>query len=122
MEPRRPTNIPAYAEVCLQALVAAGLNDKISLGGAFGLLHYLDYRPTHDVDAWWNVATTSQEREAVMRAIETALQPFGVCNIEPGEMSSVWSYWGKKTKRSLAFKLPNDPPNCNLRFRPTGLM
>jgi hypothetical protein len=43
-EPTRPTNIPRHAEVCLQALVADGLNQKISLGGTFGLLHYLDYR------------------------------------------------------------------------------
>jgi hypothetical protein len=28
MKPRRPTNIPAYAETCLQALVASGLNEK----------------------------------------------------------------------------------------------
>lgn len=78
MEPHRPTNIPIYAEVCLQALVTAGLNDKISLGGAFGLLHYLDYRPTNDVDAWWNVTASGQERERVTQIIETGLQPFGV--------------------------------------------
>ena len=76
-KPRRPANIPGYAEACLQALVASGLNDKISLGGAFGLLHYLDYRPTHDVDAWWDASATSQEKEQVVKIIETALGRYG---------------------------------------------
>jgi hypothetical protein len=77
MKPRRPTNIPAYAETCLQALVASGLNDKISLGGAFGLLHYLDYRATHDVAAWWEASATRQEKDQVISAIERALSAYG---------------------------------------------
>jgi hypothetical protein len=75
--PSRPTNIPPYAEVCLQALVANQLNDRISLGGAFGLLHYLDYRSTHDVDAWWNTSTTTQEKEQAIKIVETALSRYG---------------------------------------------
>ena len=43
----RPTHLSAYADICLQALAAAGLGSTISLGGATGLLYYLDYRPTH---------------------------------------------------------------------------
>lgn len=77
MRPHRPTHIPAYAEVCLQALVASGLNDKISLGGAFGLLHYLDYRLTHDVDAWWDISAATQEKERIVEVIETALSAYG---------------------------------------------
>ena len=77
MKPRRPVNIPAYAETCLQALVANGLNDKISLGGAFGLLHYLDYRTTQDVDAWWDASATSQEKDQIIQVIEAALSPHG---------------------------------------------
>jgi hypothetical protein len=77
MRPRRPTNIPDYAEACLQTLVASGLSGKISLGGAFGLLHYLDYRPTRDVDAWWDVSATGQEKEQVIRVIEAALGRYG---------------------------------------------
>lgn len=72
-QPSRPSNIPAYAETCLQALVANGLNAKISLGGAFGLLHYLDYRPTHDVDAWWDASSTTEDKTRVVQVIEDAL-------------------------------------------------
>ena len=75
--PCRPTNVPPHAEVCLQALVMQGIGGRISLGGAFGLLHYFDHRPTHDVDAWWAASVTSAERGEVVRAIEAALSPYG---------------------------------------------
>jgi len=77
MQPHRPTHMPDYAEVCLQALAAQGLGEKISLGGAFGLLHYLDYRPTYDVDAWWVPTATAEDRHQVIRVIKETLQSFG---------------------------------------------
>jgi hypothetical protein len=77
LQPHRPTHIPHYAEICLQALVASGLNDKISLGGAFGLLHYLDYRPTHDVDAWWDASATNHDKNRTVEVLESALSPYG---------------------------------------------
>ncbi len=76
-QPTRPTHIPAYADVCLQALVEHNLGDKLSLGGAFALLHYLDYRATYDVDAWWHSSTTAQEKRQVIEAIEQALGTVG---------------------------------------------
>jgi hypothetical protein len=30
----------------------------VSLGGAFGLAHYYEYRTTHDLDAWWTSEAT----------------------------------------------------------------
>jgi hypothetical protein len=41
MEPKRPTNIPTYSDICLRALHEQNLGSKISLGGALGLMHYL---------------------------------------------------------------------------------
>jgi hypothetical protein len=77
MNPERPRNIPVYADLCLKAISDAGLGDRISLGGAFGLLHYLDYRPTFDVDAWWVPSATTDEQRLVSAAIEQALAPYG---------------------------------------------
>ncbi len=74
---KRPENLPEYSESVLQALVSQGLADKITLGGAFGLLHYLDYRQTHDVDAWWAAEITSEEQQSVIETIEATLHPFG---------------------------------------------
>ncbi|NIV31086.1 MAG: hypothetical protein GWN58_16810, partial [Anaerolineae bacterium] len=67
--PRRPRHIPYYAEACLEALAANGLGKSISLGGALGLLHYLDYRPTHDVDAWWAPGATAEDRRRVIEVV-----------------------------------------------------
>lgn len=76
-QPRRPAHLSDYAEASLQALADHGLGEKISLGGALGLLHYLDYRPTHDVDAWWDASATGENRRQVIRVLETTLESFG---------------------------------------------
>ena len=82
--------MPDYTEPCLQALASQSLGKKISLGGAFGLLHYLDYRPTHDVDAWWVPSATSEDRERVIEVIEATLRPFGpVRRREWGDVVSI---------------------------------
>jgi len=72
-----PKHISDIAKLCLQALATQGLGDTISLGGAFGLLHYLDYRPTFDVDAWWSPDLSTAQQELVIKTIEATLQPLG---------------------------------------------
>lgn len=75
--PRRPRQLSDHAARSLEALAAEGLGHQVSLGGALGLLHYLDYRTTHDVDAWWSPSATADERERVLRTVEASLQPLG---------------------------------------------
>lgn len=77
IQPRQPSNLSPYARACLDALVKANLADRISLGGAFGLFHYIDYRSTHDVDAWWSESLTEGERQAVVQVLEGTLSDFG---------------------------------------------
>lgn len=87
---KRPVHFPEYGTVCLTALAEAGLGGKISLGGASGLLHYLDYRPTHDVDAWWIEDATPEDRRQVIAVVEAALQPYGEVRIRAwGDVVSV---------------------------------
>ncbi|MBU1749151.1 MAG: nucleotidyl transferase AbiEii/AbiGii toxin family protein [Chloroflexi bacterium] len=89
-QPRRPTHMSEYAQACLRALAASGLGDRLSVGGALGLLHYLDYRLTHDVDAWWAPTATAQEQQRVIAVIEATLQPFGEVRTRSwGDVSSV---------------------------------
>lgn len=97
--PKKPTHIPDYAEICLNALVDHNLGQKISLGGAFALLHYLDYRPTNDVDAWWDVAASPQEREQVIERIANALQTQG--DVRQRRWGSVVSIELLKGKRKI---------------------
>jgi hypothetical protein len=86
----RPAHLSVYAEACLQALARRGLGDKLSLGGGLGLLHYLDYRPTHDVDAWWAGDTTPQERQAISKVIEEILRSWGEVDVRAwGEVTSI---------------------------------
>jgi hypothetical protein len=54
------------------------------------LLHYLDYRPTHDVDAWWTAVATSKERQNVIQEIEATLETFGQVRTRAwGDVTSV---------------------------------
>lgn len=88
--PARPAHLSTYAEACLQALARQGWGDKLSLGGGVGLLHYLDYRPTHDVDAWWDQDTPPHMRQAILEVIEDALRPWGeVATRTWGEVVSI---------------------------------
>jgi predicted nucleotidyltransferase len=75
--PRRPSQLPDYSEACLQALVDRGLAQQVSLGGGLGLLHYLDYRQTLDVDAWWAEGASAEDRRLVTETLVSALQPHG---------------------------------------------
>jgi len=74
---QRPTLVSEYARACLEALSSSGCGRWLSLGGAFGMAHYFEYRPTHDVDAWWVGPVNREERHQVIRTLEEALQPFG---------------------------------------------
>jgi nucleotidyltransferase AbiEii toxin of type IV toxin-antitoxin system len=76
-KPTRPSNLSVYTEKTLTALASQGLGNAISVGGALGLLHYYDYRSTHDVDAWWAASATAEDQSRVLRAIEETLKAFG---------------------------------------------
>ena len=89
-QPRRPQQIPEYALICLQALVAHGLGYKVSLGGALGLAHYYEYRPTHDVDAWWTAEANAADRKRVVSVLQETLAPFGAVQVRTwGDVISV---------------------------------
>lgn len=89
-QPRRPQHLPDHSEMCLQALVDHGLAEKISLGGALGLLHYLDYRATHDVDAWWTDTATEADRRQVLHILEDVLSQTGEVKTRAwGDVASV---------------------------------
>ena len=98
IQPHQPSHLSPYARACLDALVEANLAERISLGGALGLFHYLDYRPTHDVDAWWSEPLTEGQKQEVTQTLETTLAAFGSVNTRSwGDVVSVeLSQGGKK--------------------------
>lgn len=72
-----PAHLSVYMQACLNALADHDLGIAISVGGGLGLLHYLDYRTTHDVDAWWTDAATPVVRAEAIRVLEMTLAPYG---------------------------------------------
>src|SRR5512139_2109324 len=75
--PTRPRHVDPYARACLEALSSTGAGRWISVGGAFGIAHYDDYRATHDVDAWWMPEASRANRDACVRVLEDCLGRFG---------------------------------------------
>ena len=103
-KPKRPTHISLYAELCLKALASAGLGQAISLGGAFGLLHYLDYRPTNDIDAWWAEDANPVQRTQVVEVVAHVLAAHGeVRQREWGDVVSLDLIEDRKTIFSFQF-------------------
>ena len=92
------------------------LGDKISLGGAFGLLHYHDYRPTDDVDAWWESSATETDRQRVIAAIRVALENEGEVRIRTwGDVVSIELVSG--TKKVFSFQIAHR----SVRLHPSEL-
>ncbi|OGJ86651.1 MAG: hypothetical protein A2268_13170 [Candidatus Raymondbacteria bacterium RifOxyA12_full_50_37] len=90
MNPKKPVHISEFAEKCLQALSESGQGSAISLGGAFGLSHYHEYRATHDIDAWWNEKAGLEQREKVITVIKAVLVKFGLVQVRAwGDVTSI---------------------------------
>jgi len=88
--PKQPAHLSKYAKECLEALVNSGLANTISLGGAFGLFHYYDYRPTHDVDAWWTDDVTDAKKQTVVAVLQSTLEKFGSVRVRTwGDLTSI---------------------------------
>jgi hypothetical protein len=115
MQPVRPALLSDYAEKTLRALADAGLGDRISLGGALGLQHYLDFRPTHDADAWWSPSATEKDRARVLQIVETVLQDYGdIRRRQWGDVNSVELRLGGRTVFSFQIA------NRSAQLEPTG--
>lgn len=66
MEPRRPLSLDPLAIEILEQLRGFPESSYLILGGHFALKHYIDYRPTHDVDAWWSTQADKTIQQAVL--------------------------------------------------------
>jgi hypothetical protein len=98
IEPRLPKEISPFARSCLDALAEGGLGRHLSIGGAFGLAHYHEYRPTHDVDAWWRQSATREDRDAIVALLRKTLDSFGNVRTRVwGDVVSVELELGGKT-------------------------
>lgn len=60
---------PLAVEI-LEELRTSPAAREIVLGGYFALRHYMDYRTTHDLDAWWHSGRTEPAVQLIRRAME----------------------------------------------------
>jgi hypothetical protein len=98
MKPAKPQHIEQCAAACLEELAGRALGEKISLGGAFGLAYYLEYRTTRDIDAWWSQSASETDRHEVISLLQEVLCGFGPVRIRSwGDVVSIELKAGGKT-------------------------
>ena len=73
VQPVKPANVDPLAVEILSGLEQFPSARHMVLGGHFALKHYCDFRPTHDVDAWWSSESTEQDRAEVRAAVDSIL-------------------------------------------------
>uniref|UniRef100_E6Q591 Protein containing DUF1814 n=1 Tax=mine drainage metagenome TaxID=410659 RepID=E6Q591_9ZZZZ len=68
-KPQRPASLGPIESEVLDVLGRDARADALVIGGGIALKHYVDLRPTHDIDAWWSESSDP----AALTAIEAAL-------------------------------------------------
>jgi len=68
--PKPPGNLHPLARELLESLAGHAEGAEIVIGGGVALSHYLEYRPTVDLDAWWH----EEPRADVVAFLEAAMQ------------------------------------------------
>lgn len=66
----KPSHIDPLADQVLELLAGAPEAGEIVIGGYLALQHHLDYRPTHDIDAWWRTRASPTAERAIRSAME----------------------------------------------------
>jgi len=69
IRPTPPKNLNPYAQELLDALAGNPEAAQIVLGGGVALSHYLEYRGTVDLDAWWRQQANPATRQLAQRAM-----------------------------------------------------
>ena len=77
VEARKPQHPDAFAVAFLERLQERPEAEQFVLGGGFALKHYLDYRDTADIDAWWRSAPDDEALNAAQEAFADAAARFG---------------------------------------------
>ena len=70
MPPVKPASIDPIAGAVLERLAGKAEAGEIILGGYFALQQYLNYRRTHDIDAWWRSAPTLAAEARIREAMQ----------------------------------------------------
>lgn len=102
-KPTPPTSLSTYAREVLDLLATHPAAADIVLGGGVALSHYLDYRETYDLDAWWASgpsAAADQLLTDVMQAVASK-HGFRLAKRSWGETTSLELVDGERKVFSL---------------------
>ncbi len=75
--PERPEQLDPFAVAFLNRLKDRPEAEQFVLGGYFALKHYLDYRQTADVDAWWKTRLDARALASAREAFAETATEFG---------------------------------------------
>lgn len=84
VEPRKPAHPDPFAAAFLTRLQDLPEAEQFVLGGYFALKHYLDYRATGDVDAWWRSREDPRALAVAREAFARTAEQFGYAVRERG--------------------------------------
>lgn len=76
--PTPPSSLGTYAREVLEYLAGHEAAAEIVIGGGIALAHYLDYRDTFDLDAWWAVSPTAPANALLDEAMQSVAQRHGL--------------------------------------------
>lgn len=119
MLPRKPEDLDPFVVSFLQRLGVAPEAAQFVLGGYFALKHYLDYRATADVDAWWLEREDHKALDVARSAFTATAEQYGFSVRERawGETHSLEAFNGDNkvfsfqvAVRSVAIDSPLDSP------------
>jgi len=105
MRMRPPAGIDPLADRILQGLAALPEASEIVLGGYLALQHHLDYRKTHDIDAWWRVRATPTAERAILAVMQQVAAEVG-CTVRErrfGETLSIELV--RQGRRTFSFQI-----------------
>lgn len=126
VQPRRPEHLDPFAAAFLERLQDRPEAEQFVLGGYFALKHYLDYRDTADVDAWWRTRESQPALDVAREAFTNAARTFGYSVHERawGETHSIEAYDGDRkvfsfqvAVRSVELEAPVPSPWAAFRSR-----
>jgi hypothetical protein len=87
--PEQPSDLDPLAAEILEQLKNQDCCRILVLGGYFALKHYLNYRQTKDIDAWWSKSSSLVERQEAVQILRQAMIQVGAINgLELQERSS----------------------------------
>lgn len=74
----KPRQLDPLADRVLSLLAGIPEADRIVLGGYLALQHHLDYRSTHDIDAWWRDRADAGAEAAIRRVMQQVADETGM--------------------------------------------